>query len=516
MAKEAVLLILRRFMQRILESGLLVIAVALGIGSASAGIALNLNIQANAKKMLESPEYREIVVSTQSDIEGMDQAAVKRAVRETAILTISDLDVASMLPDVAYAYLSNETQLRFINRSFLDRQNSGGPEAGGAGGPPGDMMGGPPDEGPGQDGPEADFSESQNEQDRSAPSPQENSDAALQSELPSADAAKADSASREEAPDAPREGRPGMDREALLASLSSEDVFLPDVESLKGFEVSPEFFDAWKFYARLGSLFTEEDQKSGANYIVLGSEAAKTLAGDQCKPEELIGKKLLVFQEYRTVTGILAPSGLEKYDNSFYTPARIWTSSDGRHFPRFESMNTRLRFTVSNPDQLNATAALLQSWFDEHFEPGQIVISNPRVEALKLIKRNQGISLLILFLSLAGLFIASVNVSNMLMSRGLRMRRNTGILMALGASRNNIVALFGLEALMIACVGAILGALLGLPLLISMQTALSLEGNSFISILPGVLLSLFLVLVFSLLPAWQNSRVFPADAMRAV
>ena len=86
-------------------------------------------------------------------------------------------------------------------------------------------------------------------------------------------------------------------------------------------------------------------------------------------------------------------------------------------------MDTELRFTVEDPEKLDKTAALLSDWFITQYGEMQILISNPRAQALQLIKRNTGIGLLILFLSAAGFFIALVNVSNILMSRVIRMKK---------------------------------------------------------------------------------------------
>lgn len=178
-------------------------------------------------------------------------------------------------------------------------------------------------------------------------------------------------------------------------------------------------------------------------------------------------------------------------------------------------MDSQLRFTVSDPTELDETSRLLSEWFGSQFGQGQIVVSNPRAEAERLIARNTGIGLLILFLSLAGLFIASVNVSHILMGRALRMRKHIGILKALGASRRKILHLFVAEALAVTLGGAALGALLAVPLSSAMQEALDLGTGSPVYLFLGVLISWILTLVFSLVPAWQGSRIEAAEAMRS-
>ena len=176
--------------------------------------------------------------------------------------------------------------------------------------------------------------------------------------------------------------------------------------------------------------------------------------------------------------------------------------------------NKQLRFTVSDPQELDVAAELLSAWFGSEYGEGQIVISNPREEAEQMISRNRGISYLILFLSLAGLFIASVNISNILMSRTLRMKKHVGILKALGASNRNIIQLFAIEASVITLMGTLLGTVIAFPLSNAMESAMGLAGGSGLFVVSGILLSSILTFGFSLIPSYQNSGFEAAEAMR--
>ncbi|MDP3178621.1 MAG: FtsX-like permease family protein, partial [Spirochaetaceae bacterium] len=228
-----------------------------------------------------------------------------------------------------------------------------------------------------------------------------------------------------------------------------------------------------------------------------------------------VGKKLLARNGYQTVVGILKPTGKAELDDSFFSPYKTITTFGPGGGMRFFGGNVQLRFTVSDPSKLSSTEAILSDWFAERYGEAQIAISNPRSEAQRLIDRNTGIGLLILILSLSGLFIALVNVSNILLSRGLRMRRNVGILMAMGASRSRIMGLFSTEALVVAAAGSALGAALSLPLSGTMQGALGLSTGAWGYAFVGAVASCILTLAFSLVPAWQSSRLVPAEAMRA-
>jgi ABC-type lipoprotein release transport system permease subunit len=489
MLSEGGKVVYRRFSGRLVESGLLILAVALGVGVASSGFSLLGNTIKAGKEMLASPAYRELVVSARSNAEEMTVPAAKKPAASNVALTSSDLDAASLAPAIAYAYVQNRDDLQFINAASVKQEAAmaasfGAPGANVAVAAPAADAAGAADGGA----------------------------------TPSAAAGQGTAARTRRA--AGDNGPPGFQRmsedDLKKAQAQADLVIVDGMERLNGFRVTPPFFEAWRMKASFGSLLTDSDAQGDATAIVLGSSAAAKIAGSGKSPSDLIGKKLLTRDGNMQIVGILAPTGTSSYDESFFSPYKTYASSaQGNGPPRMWTFNTQLRFTVSDASKLGETEKLLTGWFESRFGEGQIAISNPRSEAQKLIDRNQGIGLLILFLSLSGLFIALVNVSHILMSRGLRMRKGVGIMMALGASRYSVLGLFASEATAVSVAGSLLGGAFALPISRSMQSALGLSGGSWLFVILGVLASWLLTLAFSVAPAWQNSRIVPAEAMRA-
>lgn len=452
MYDESFKIMLRRFTNRSLESGMLIVAMALGIGAASAGMSLLANTIRSSREMLESPEYMEIVVSTVSEADDMAAPVSLKPVQETAILTSADLDAGSIAPSVVYSYVKNDTRMHFINEESI----------------------------------------AEDDERRQI---------------------RAENGMNEQRPPGPEDGN--APEQASLADLEEYaldgDILIAEIDEINGYEVSPGFFNAWNLQAETGSLFTESDISGTSSLVVLGSELAQLICGEGETPDTLLGKKLLTQEGLITVIGVLEPLG-DSYDSIYFSP---YQSDQGRSQFRRMFMNTQLRFTVDDPEHLDETALQLQNWFDSQYGEQQVVISNPRSEAEQLVERNTGIGLLIMFLSLAGLFIASVNVSNILMSRALRMKKHVGILMALGASRKRVLKFFASEALGITILGSLFGMILSVPLGQYMQGSLDITGSSWIFTLLGVLVSAVLTLFFGLLPARQYSKIDPAMAMRA-
>lgn len=475
MMHEQIKVIIRRFGDRSIESSLLVLAVALGTGAFSSGLSLLANTRAYSSKMLESPAYRELVVSTHDNSDDMEVPVMAKPVRETAILTQSDLSAMELAPAVTFAYVRNRRQLHFVNEGTIERDSRKREDMGHFQ-PPGEMPEQMPD----------------------------------QSDSFSADRGPAEGSD----PRFPERAKM-FTSEELSKAKKSDEIVISEIEEADGYSVTSQFFDAWGITASAGSLFSESDLRGTDNVIILGSELAKIILSDNEFIGNLIGRKILSREGYQTIIGIIN-SGYGNYNENFFFPYRDRASASGFDMFRGPGMDTQLQFAVSEPDKLNETALQLSEWFSSQFGKDQIVISNPRAEAEQLVARNTGISVLILFLSMAGLFIASVNVSNILMSRTLRMKKNVGILMALGSSKRSIARLFLLEALIITGAGALLGVFLAFPLSNYMRVSLGIGTGSWVFLFIGIIVSGILTMLFGAMPARQFAKTDPAEAMREV
>ena len=91
MSKESNLIMKRRFLGRILESGLLIIAVALGVGAAASGLSLFFHTNKYNNELLKSPEYREIIASSNNFLADMDVPVAERENNQYVSLSTNDL-----------------------------------------------------------------------------------------------------------------------------------------------------------------------------------------------------------------------------------------------------------------------------------------------------------------------------------------------------------------------------------------------------------------------------------------
>ena len=288
----------------------------------------------------------------------------------------------------------------------------------------------------------------------------------------------------------------------------------PTIDEIRGLRVSPEYFVAWNLNAAQGSLFTEDEMEKNARVIVLGSNLGATLFEDG----QALGRELLLFRNLYTIVGIMEPAGTD-IDDAGIIPAQTPNIDRIPQFARqFVGLNTTLHFTVYDPMRLEEARSQLNLWFSQAYGEGRVVISIPRAEVEAAQDRTSRLVSVILFLAIAGLLIASVNVSNILLGRAMRKRKNVGILKALGASIRDVFGLFFIEALILGASGAVLGT--GVSVLISKLMVVAISGGAVLSIMLflGILAAWAVTTSLTVIPALQAAgaeiRAFDPEGMK--
>ena len=482
---EDVRISLRSIQKRPVESLLLILGIALGIGATAAGISLISHSVKAKNELLSQTSYKEVVVRVRESAEDMDLSAMPKIGNGNVYLSWADLVAKNDVPDVEYAYVADRAELRIMTTAMVNNFRSAGQGAGrgdGArGGQVSDQAGQP--SGGGENG---------------APPPP-----------PPAEGAPPPPPQAEGAPPPPpqAEGAPGAFTFEMPELPEGPE---PVIDEMSGMRVSMEYFQAWNLQVAEGSLFTQAEMEENAPVMVLGSELAATMFEDG----ESLGREVLIMRNLYRIVGILEPSGTAA-DETAFIPAQLINIDRIPEFARqFVGLNTTLHFTVYDPGRLDEAKSQLTEWFAQLYGDGQVVISIPRIEVEAAQDRTARLVSVILFLAVAGLLIASVNVSNILLGRAMRKRKNVGILKALGASIRDVFGLFFIEALILGVSGAVLGT--GLSVLISRLMLLAITGGTVISIMLflGILAAWAVTTSLTVIPALQASRIPAAEALR--
>jgi putative ABC transport system permease protein len=242
------------------------------------------------------------------------------------------------------------------------------------------------------------------------------------------------------------------------ANLSDEAA----AERVQGIRATGNVFDVLGARARIGRLLQPDDERPGADHVVVLSEPfwRRRFAGDPA----VVGRAVRLNSEAYTVVGVLAAGfAMPVRDVEFVLP--FAPDRDPRRGER-NSLNFvigvgRLREGVSvaqAASELNAVAGRLRKRFP---------VENARKRGVRLVAAIDGIAgpfrtaLLTVFGAVgAVLLIACANLATLMLTRAAGRRKELAVRLALGSPRSGVVRRVLVEALLVSVSGGILGVLL--------------------------------------------------------
>ncbi len=308
-----------------------------------------------------------------------------------------------------------------------------------------------------------------------------------------------------------------------------------EVRNARGLLVSGDFFNVLGVQPMLGRVFTAaEDQRGCAAPGVVISHAfwQREYGG----ATDIIGRKLMLGDDPFEIIGVTPPGffGLEvgrsfdlalpicaDRDRRFDSGTDWWLMMTGRLKPGWSLERATAQLQALSPSLFEKT---LPANYPQASVKDYLGFKLEAVSAgsgYSVLRRNYEDSLWLL-LAIAGLvlLIACVNLANLLLARANLRKRELAVRQALGASRARLARQLLVESLLLAIIGAGLGALLAQPL--SRFLVSFLGGSVFLDLgvdwralgFAAALAALTCVL-FGLAPAVQATRIEPGAAMKA-
>jgi putative ABC transport system permease protein len=277
-----------------------------------------------------------------------------------------------------------------------------------------------------------------------------------------------------------------------------------------------------------GTFFTEAQEKSGANVVILGPLVAEALYGTD--HQAALGQRLRISHALFKVIGVFDSFGASG-DNTIVMPikaARSGVFGNGKGGDELSSLSVK---ATSTAQVAAAKEQIIEVLREQHR------ITDPRFDdfqAQDLGSRLSTFTNLIALITSAvpavaavSLLVGGIGVLNIMLVSVTDRTREIGTRKAVGASDSAILTQFVMEALTLAGLGGLIGVGISVGLILSLKALLAnlaTGGNRMLSSFDPVLsfapiatafaISLAIGLLAGGYPAWRAARLEPIEALR--
>jgi putative ABC transport system permease protein len=304
---------------------------------------------------------------------------------------------------------------------------------------------------------------------------------------------------------------------AALAGITVNAGGEGEAERLRGYAVTPEFWQVIGLPAQAGRYFGIDEEAGGEKVVVLSHALWQRRYGGDTG---IVGSDIVLNNEAYRVVGIAPAAHVFPGDGDVFVPTALPVDSRDRT-TSYLSVIGRLRAGVDAQAALAAVERVNVAAIRDNAELYEGL--GARIVSMREARVGDVTQpLLVLFAASAlVLLIACANLANLLLARGTRRHRELAVRSALGAARSRLLRVVLTEALLVAIVGGGAGvalAAVAVPILLASAPGM-LPGQAQIGVDGGVVaislsISVAVVLLFSLWPAMRAARVAPAAAMQ--
>ena len=271
-----------------------------------------------------------------------------------------------------------------------------------------------------------------------------------------------------------------------------------------------EFADAFRFEVASGSYLPPDDPRAPRSFAVLGSKMAREIFGDA----NALGESVRVGSERYRVVGVMKPKGTMigfDLDDTVYIPA-------GRAlelFDRDSLFEVDVLYEESAP-VAEVVEGIRRLMLDRHGDEDITITTQQQM--LDTLGSVLGVlSFAVAALGSISLLVGAVGIFT-IMTIAVRERTSeVGLLRALGAERDQVLACFLIEAVALSLLGGLAGLAFGAGVAWVVGETVRQLPVSFSPLFMGLALGLSVVigLVAGILPALNAARLDPVEALRA-
>jgi putative ABC transport system permease protein len=279
---------------------------------------------------------------------------------------------------------------------------------------------------------------------------------------------------------------------------------------------TPYYEEVHSQYVGRGRFLTDLDLREHTNVAVIGKDVVKALFSD----EEPIGKDVKIGGRVFHVIGVMGDLGSifgQSRDNSVFIPLTTF-----QKYWRDVPYPMLIFIIVVRPVDRSQVRPVMDEMSDILRRRRSLQLDDKnnffimsQDSLLDIYNQLTSATYLVLTaVSAVALMIGGIGVMNIMLVSVTERTKEIGIRMAVGATRTDILWQFLIEAMVLTCIGGILGLIFGeiSSLLMNWLSPLPAYVPLW-TILVGLAVSGMVGIVFGLYPAWKAAKLNPIDAL---
>jgi putative ABC transport system permease protein len=281
--------------------------------------------------------------------------------------------------------------------------------------------------------------------------------------------------------------------------------------------VTPEFLTVRNFDVAQGRFITDLDLRRNEQVVALGADVVETLFGNT----NPIGQQIRIRNVSFSVIGVMQPKGSTFGQNQDDVVLIPLTTMANRITGNSSPYGTRINFisvSVENEESMNAAQFQIENLLrlrHQIIDEDDFTVRNQKDLQATMGAITGALTLLLAAIASISLFVGGVGIMNIMLVSVTERTKEIGLRKALGASQQDILMQFVIEAVILSVAGGLVGIFVGVGGIVLISSVTPFDaGISTMAIVLATGVSGATGLFFGVIPAKKAAQLDPIVALR--